>query len=318
MRVAAIMNDQDSGLVDTRMVTAHHVNTREIAGGCFCCRFSDLLEAAGELSTYQPKIIFAEPVGSCIDLSATIVQPLKAYHSASYRVAPITVLVDPDLATKMYGSSPDRDLEYLFRHQIEEADIVCTTKSDLHLAPAALPVPLDFSLSSKTGEGVELWLNEILHGGRIAGSQLLKIDYSRYAEAEAALGWLNVHAQIKLTVPASPAAFAGPLLDELAQSLTNSNIKITHLKVFDQTNSGFVKASICANGDPAQADGDLLADPERQHDLAINLRALDDPDHLNQIVVDALSRIDGIVQIRHQRSFRPAPPKPEYRFSCLA
>jgi hypothetical protein len=315
LRVAAIMNDQDTGLVDTSFTTANQIDTREVAGGCFCCRFSELLEAADELRAHQPDVIFAEPVGSCIDLSATIIQPLKAYHRGTYRLAPLTVLFDPNLAAEVYAGNASSDLDYLFRNQIDEADILCSTKSDLYSAPP-LPFPIDFSLSAKTAEGVEAWLTEILSGNRIAGCQLLQVDYSRYADAEAALGWLNLHAQIRLASPASPAVFAGPLLEDIENRLTSAGIRIAHLKVFDQTSSGFVKASI-SNGSVPQADGDLLADPACNHELAINLRAIADPDQLSEIVSAVLGQIDGRVDIGHQSSFRPAPPKPEHRFPSV-
>src|SRR5438128_6554186 len=67
-RVAVITNDQDVGLVDTMLSNARDFATREVAGGCFCCRFSDLLEAADQLLAYRPDVIFAEPVGSCVDI----------------------------------------------------------------------------------------------------------------------------------------------------------------------------------------------------------------------------------------------------------
>src|ERR1700690_929168 len=74
-KVALIMNDQDGELVDTRYARSEHFETAEVTGGCFCCRFSDLLDRAKELRALNPDVIFAEPVGSCIDLSATILQP---------------------------------------------------------------------------------------------------------------------------------------------------------------------------------------------------------------------------------------------------
>src|SRR3954452_5643780 len=92
-RVGVILNDQDTGLVDTRLAEASGVAAREVAGGCFCCRFGDLLDAAEALRAMQPDVIIPEPAGSCIDVSATVVQPLKAWHSDAYRVAPLSVLV---------------------------------------------------------------------------------------------------------------------------------------------------------------------------------------------------------------------------------
>src|SRR5579875_2465759 len=80
LRVAVITNDQDDGSVDAQFTAARGMQAQESAGGCVCCRFSDLLDAADRFKAYDPDVIFAEPVGSCIDLSATILQPLKAEH----------------------------------------------------------------------------------------------------------------------------------------------------------------------------------------------------------------------------------------------
>jgi hypothetical protein len=317
LRVAAIMNDQDSGLVDTKFAEMERMDAREVAGGCFCCRFSDLLDAADQLTAYRPDVIFAEPVGSCIDLSATILQPLKAFHRDTFRLAPLTVLVDPALANKVYDAEADPNVGYLFRSQLAEADLVCLTKADLYSGTPVLPVPVDFRLSAKTGNGVENWLNEILASSRVVGAHLLDVDYSQYAEAEAALGWLNLHADVELTQPLSPAELAGPLLEELDQSLTAARISIAHLKVFDQTTAGYIKASICANGCEPVPDGDLLCEPASRHELVINLRAIADPDKLQNVVNRALEGIAGSVRVRYSGAFRPGPPKPEHRLSSV-
>ena len=310
------MNDQAAGLVDSRFARTREVNTKEVAGGCFCCRFSDLLDAAGQLRAYQPDVIFAEPVGSCIDLSATIVQPLKAFYRETYRLAPLTVLIDPSTADRVQCNQVDADVQYLFRNQLADRPRL---PYEAGLVPGSpdVPAPIDFSLSARTGEGVEDWLNEILAMKRIAGARLLDVDYARYAQAEAALGWLNLHADIHLLHPVSPAALCGPLLDELDDLLTGVNISITHLKVFDQTSSGAIKASICTNGDLPSPEGDLLAEPAQDHELAINLRAVADPEDLLNLVSRALAGIRGSVQIRHVGAFRPAAPKPEHRFTAL-
>src|SRR6478672_13508341 len=100
LRPAAILNDQGGELVDTAFARARDLAVSEVTGGCFCCHFSDFLDAASELSRYAPDVIFAEPVGSCTDLSATILQPLKSGFLDRYRLAPLTVLVDPSRAAE--------------------------------------------------------------------------------------------------------------------------------------------------------------------------------------------------------------------------
>src|ERR1041385_4869583 len=75
-RVGLITNDQGSELVDTAMVRARGFQTEEIAGGCFCCRFNSLVDAARKLTdATKPDAFVAEPVGSCTDLIATVSYP---------------------------------------------------------------------------------------------------------------------------------------------------------------------------------------------------------------------------------------------------
>ena len=313
LKVAAILNDQDAGLVDTRFATAQSVSAEEVAGGCFCCRFSDLVEAAERLMVHGPDVIFAEPVGSCIDISATVVRPLKALHRDQLRVAPLTVLVDPRLAADVLSGQAGADISYLFQNQLDEADILCAGKCDSVQPLEMLQMDVDYRLSAKTGVGVDEWLEDVLSGRRVAGARRLSVDYSRYAEAEAALGWLNLHAEVLLRHALSPAMVAGPLLDELDSKLTAAGIRIAHLKVFDEAASGYVKASVCVNGGEPEPDGDLLADAVSAHELVINLRAEGDPATLRSIVESALTNVPGLVTIQHLGAFRPAPPNPQHR-----
>ena len=316
-RIAIITNDQDSGLVDSQQALAQNVLTREVAGGCFCCRFSDLIDASDSLKKYEPDVIFAEPVGSCIDLSATILQPLKAFHSERFHLTPLTVLIDPVIAEKVERGELDADVEYLFGKQLAEADLICLSKMDCNREPPSLQFPVDFRLSASTGEGVEEWLDEVLGAKRVPGAHLLEIDYRRYADAEAALGWVNLHADICTLEPVAPASLCGPVLDQLSGSLDAAAIFVAHLKVFDQGGSGWVKVSVSANGQEPIPEGDLLAEPVHHHQLAINLRAVADPDQLGGLVKRAVSGISGTLRILHFSCFRPGEPRPEHRFTTV-
>src|SRR5687768_12929933 len=103
-RVGLITNDQSQGLVDTTIATARGYPVEEITGGCFCCRFNSLTDAAERLSREaRPEVFLAEPVGSCTDLRATVQYPLRRLYGDDYRVAPLSVLVDPTRARRMFG-----------------------------------------------------------------------------------------------------------------------------------------------------------------------------------------------------------------------
>lgn len=311
VKAAIITNDQAGGLVDTGFAQAAGVAAGEVAGGCFCCRFSELVEAAERLRAYDPEVIFAEPVGSCIDISATILQPLKAGFGERFRLAPYTVLVDAPAAMRIDG---DAEMAYLFHNQIAEADLLCLSKADQWEEPPELGWHFDFRLSARTGREVGAWLGAVLGAGRTAGGRVLgEVDYARYAEAEAALGWLNARARIELRRALSPAMLAGPLMDEIEAELTRAGARIAHLKVLDRASTGYVKASICANGAEPRVDGDLAAPAARRHELTLNLRAVAPPELLESIVRQALDRIDGSFSGMVVEAFRPAAPRPERR-----
>src|SRR5207248_76541 len=109
---------------------------------CFCCRFTDLVERVGRLEAgRRPDVILAEPVGSCTDLVATVVQPLKDLHGTRFEVAPYPVLFKPSHGLRILrnqaeaGFSPKAS--YIFRKQLEEADAIVLNRID-ELTPQAL------------------------------------------------------------------------------------------------------------------------------------------------------------------------------------
>src|SRR3954452_13568358 len=88
-RVGLVTNDQAQDLVDTNSLRAQGFPVAEVAGACFCCRFDDLVAKVESLrDSERPDVILAEPVGSCTDLVATVVQPLKDLCGERFLVAP--------------------------------------------------------------------------------------------------------------------------------------------------------------------------------------------------------------------------------------
>jgi Ni2+-binding GTPase involved in maturation of urease and hydrogenase len=330
LRSAVILNDQSDGLVDTRLTQAQGILAGEVTGGCFCCRLSDLLTVIEQLRPQQLDVIFAEPVGSCTDLSATVIAPLLEDFD-KYRVAPFTVVIDPARAATLLGDNaadgPDSDMAFLFQNQLQEADIVCLNKSDIHPNPGC-PWSLAFgdqgkhefnpqprSISALTGFGVSEWLDEILFGTIDPGAITLDIDYARYARAEAALAWLNLRFTFEPSQPLSPALVIGPFLDALDQALTAANIPIVHLKIFDSAESGWLKAAECANGDQPRLEGHLDASPAARHELLLNLRAQADPDPVRDLVQQQLHQLSGTISHLRFDCFSPAAPSPQRRLT---
>jgi hypothetical protein len=316
LRPAVILNDQGTDLVDTQLASLQGVTSGEVIGGCFCCRLSDLLNVMERLRGYAPDVIFAEPVGSCTDISATILAPLRDYQ-ASYRLAPYTVLVDPSRAETLLQRDADPDLAFLFRKQLEEADLVCFTKADLAHPLPDLPLVVLRNLSARTGDGVAAWLDDVLSGTLSAGSTTLDINYEQYAQAEAALAWLNLQATLRPDEPLTMSRMLGRLLDQLDTALSESGIQIVHLKGIASSLQGYVKAAICSNGQPPVVEGDLASSPTEVADLLINLRAVGPAVEVRRIVEQTLQAMDYRAEHLHVSCFHPAAPKPERRIPAL-
>jgi hypothetical protein len=312
LRTAMVWNDQGIDLVDSRYADLSGMHSGEVIGGCFCCRLSRLIDAIGDLRAYAPDVIFAEPVGSCTDLSATVLRPLLEY-SETYQLSPLTVLVDPLRARAMLEEGADPDMRFLFDKQLQEADLVCFTKSDLYPDYPEMGISHPRQLSAKSGQGVAAWLNEILSGAIAGGDQTLEIDYSEYARAEAALAWLNLRAVFEPKDLLSPTMLLGPLLDHLDTALSAEKISIAHLKAIVTSPTGFLKAGICGNGQEPSVEGDLDASPAGKLELLLNLRAVGEPARVREIVEREIRELDAGLTTSVIDCFSPAAPVPERR-----
>ena len=314
LRSAMVWNDQGKDLVDSRYAGLSGMHSGEVTGGCFCCRLSDLIDAISDLRAHAPDVIFAEPVGSCTDLSATVLRPLLEY-SDTYQLSPLTVLVDPLRARSMLDPDADADMRFLFDKQLQEADLVCFTKSDLYPEYPEAAAPHVRQLSAKSGQGVAAWLSEVLSGTIATGDQAFEVDYAEYARAEAALAWLNLRAVFEPKGWLSPAMLLGPLLDRLDAALTREQISIAHLKAIVTSPTGFLKAAICGNGQEPIVDGDLDASPAGKLELLLNLRAVGQPAQVRRLVERELDNLDsGLTQCAVD-CFSPAAPVPERRIA---
>ena len=169
-RVGLITNDQSIGLVDTALLQSQGMPVEEITGGCFCCRFQSLVDAAGNLTnTSAPEVFIAEPVGSCTDLRAAVSYPLSRIYGEDFEIAPLSVLVDPIRAMRVLGldrgKSFSEKVVYIYGKQLEEADLIVINKTDLlsdtdHAAlrealASGYPEARIVSISARTGDGLE-------------------------------------------------------------------------------------------------------------------------------------------------------------------
>src|SRR6266513_3489275 len=205
LRVGLITNDQGSELVDTKMLRSLGFATEEIPGGCFCCRFNSLVDAANKLTAAtRTEVFIAEPVGSCTDLVATVTYPLRRIYGDNFFIAPLSVLADSIRALRIFGLEEggkfSEKVLYIYRKQLEEADIIAINKLDLFDATRQralrdkltleFPRAEIFEVSARQGDGLESWFRRLTATEQVARAAM-EVDYELYAEGEALLGWLK-------------------------------------------------------------------------------------------------------------------------------
>lgn len=335
-RVGLAANDQAADLVDTELLKQTGASVQEVAGGCFCCRFPDMIAAMERLvHESNVEILLGEPVGSCTDLSATVMQPLKDRYRDQFEIAPFSVLIDAkQVRTLMRMQSavdpakparfPDNVL-YIYEKQLEEADLIVLNKSDLLSAGELSEVKASLAerfpdrpllaMSAITGDGVDAWL-DLVSQGQAAGRRIADVDYDTYAAGEAALGWLNASGKLQSQDDLDWRAFAADLLEAIRAGLRECSAEIAHLKLFLTTKGASVAGNLTSNDSPVSVRGDI---DRTQHavSLLINARVHVQPEKLRTIVEQALRTAAGDrieATITNMRSFFPARPQPTYRY----
>jgi G3E family GTPase len=333
-RVGLITNDQSFGLVDTTLLSSQGLPVEEITGGCFCCRFNSLVEAADRLSrSAAPEVFLAEPVGSCTDLRAAVAYPLRRLYGDNFEIAPLTVLVDPIRALRILGLEPGRSFSpkvlYVYRKQLEEADIIAVNKVDLLAGErlrrlmaglrAAFPHAELLPLSAREGTGFESWLERITwHAANNAPAP--ELDYDTYADGEALLGWFNA----TLTLEAAEEFDGNQLLlllaSEMQERIARAGGEVAHLKMTlsPAEEGGDIGVVNLVRSDAAPEVAHRLREGLSGGELIVNLRAEADPEVLDRIATDVLARAAAVrpglrSHVRHRESFRPARPSPTYR-----
>ena len=331
-RVGLICNDQSSGLVDTTLLRSKGFSVEEITGGCFCCRFNSLLDAAENLTqTSRPDLFLAEPVGSCTDLVATVSYPLRRIYGNRFAVAPLSVLIDPIRAARILGLAEGRSFSdkvtYVYQKQLQEADLIVVNKCDAY-PPALLerlvsalgdhfPGRPMFVCSAKTGTGVEAWFEAVL-SGEDSTSRALEIDYDIYAEGEARLGWLNCTVRLDSDEPFDGNQTLVALARRIRARVADIGQDIAHLKMTldsrDGTGTLSVVSVVGADREPDLQES--LLDRIDGGELVINLRAEADPTLLESVTREAVASLGGVrATMEHLEQLRPGRPTPTHRMA---
>jgi Ni2+-binding GTPase involved in maturation of urease and hydrogenase len=324
-KVGLITNDQGETLVDTQYSRSLGFSVAEVLRGCFCCKFNDLIMSArGLVADSKPDFIIAEPVGSCTDLQATVMAPLRSIYGDEFEVAPLMVLVD---AGSLKEAVPDPETlnGYLRKHQIEEADVVVLSKADT-VDPGDLPGLRDIirgcnpsaeviSYSVVSGDGFKSIIDMVRSGKRTPHTPV-DIDYDRYAAAEAELGWYN--GTFKFTLPAKTDSYdvALKLMGYVSSQYGDADLAHVKLILKSEKNAlkmNLVNGSVNVDGVKGSRYG------EGATVLNLNARVVSSPEKLTEVIRDAVKMaLDAPcvdVESFEDTCFSPSHPNPTHRMT---
>jgi G3E family GTPase len=336
LTVGLITNDQSSGLVDTALARANGLPVAEITGGCFCCRFQSLMDAATNLTKESaPDVFLAEPVGSCTDLRASVAYPLRRLYGDKFSVAPLSVLIDPVRTLRILGLEPGKafapKVVYVYRKQLEEADIIVINKSDLLDGPRLetlrtalseqFPRAEVLTISALHSQGLEPWFEKMLDG-ELASFTAPDLDYVTYAEGEALLGWCNATIELESEEPFDGNALLQEVAADVRASLAQAGVEIAHFKMTlsPDEDGGDIGVINLVRGDADAFMAHTLSGDLTSGELIANLRAEGDPELLHDTLTNALTKTAAVrhrlnVRIVHSERFRPPKPVPTYRMA---
>jgi len=335
LRVGLITNDQGRNLVDTAMLRSQGFATEEIPGGCFCCRFNSLVDASQRLTTTtRPEMFIAEPVGSCTDLVATVTYPLRRLYGDNFTVAPVSVLVDPIRALRVFGLEKGGNFSekvlYIYLKQIEEADLVVISKRDVldearleslrQAIEAKFPGKEILAVSARDGTNLDGWFARITSAEQVARTAM-EVDYQVYADGEALLGWLNCTVQVAARQAFDADLFLKELAGAIRKRLKSVKAEVAHLKMTLSPNAsltGEIAAVNLVRNDFVPELSFHLEEPVTSGQLIINLRAEAAPDVLGAVVREGLAAAPKKfptlrATLDHLEHFRPGKPTPTHR-----
>lgn len=332
LRVGVITNDQGRHLVDTAIMHAENLPAMEVTGGCFCCNFDDLNQRLAQLvDTHHPQVIFAESVGSCADVVATVVKPLLKLEIGAVKPNSFSVFSDIRLLRRFLLGQElpfSEDVNYIFVKQIEEAGLLIINKTDLlpahevkqvlKLAKTAFPEKPIFAQNSMLESEIIEWVEALQEDRFPLPGQSLDLDYVRYARGEGKMVWLDREYRLLADEKEMPAILS-KILSNWQKVITQQKWTSGHIKVIIRADDISLKISLAQSGSSQSTKfSDQIKNFKTdQVKILMNVLIEGELDRVSAILEDSINFILGNqkakLEVINCFDRRPGYPKPTYR-----
>ncbi|HEY4154543.1 MAG TPA: GTP-binding protein [Puia sp.] len=322
IKAAVITNDQGIRLVDAGLFKQLGIPGRQVLNGCFCCNYRDLdNQIQSLLETAEPEVIFAESVGSCTDIVATVFKPLRVFRP-DVRVT-LSVFADAMLLHLLLIDKTflfDEEVNYIYFKQLEESNILIISKMDLLNSDELrdlknglnerYPDKLIHYQDSRNDDQVRQWLGQLEPAVSDLNPRSLEMDYAKYGAGEAKLAWLDQELDIESSNKTATRD-AIQLMQEIFKKIAAEKHPIGHLKYLL---NGQQKISFTSSSLP-EIGFEIL--PAVGATLLLNARVQTSPGALSLLVSDAIRTFEEQsgcrVRTNSISSFQPGFPTPTCR-----
>lgn len=315
---AVITNDQGNKLVDTEYLQQHSNIVEQVKDGCFCCNYDQLSDVLRLLEKKSPEFIFAEAVGSCTDMVATVIKPLQKQFVQISSI--FTVVVDASLLFRQIQEQKfifKKEVQYIWQTQLQEADIIIVSKID------ELPLRFHASLkqsvlkkyvgkkilfqNNKEQQAVMNWIS-VVNNFEIKPRLSAEVDYAIYAEGEAALAWLD--AELKIEGDEANLV-AEKLIENFKRSIDKKEWQIGHLKFL--VKNKFEKRKISFTSALENQWERLSFSESDDVTIILNARIECEPDELYKVFTETIAFVEcqnTSVTVEQINYFKPGFPRP--------
>jgi G3E family GTPase len=310
-----LQDDQVDFVLDSNPVQRMGAPFARITGGCSCCNYNGLDKQIEKLRNESgPSVLFAEYSGTCTNLAASLLKPLKELRGAEIEAANFSTFVDAQLLLLYLHGEPiplGAEHKYVWEKHLEEAEILVVNKTDLlsecelealelfvedHFPEKQVIFQDSFDLYSIENNWLELIGRPQAKENKVNGA-----DQGKESAGEAVPALLDEEIEM-ITTDGSAAELACDFMTRLAEDLVQRALKIAHFQFFLSFNGRSFNISYSALLDE-NASTAIHLEKSDSVDLIINARVHTSPGELRKILIDALNQFKSIEGVTVKEKF---------------
>lgn len=304
-KASVIANDLGAkNLVDTKFSKASGCDITELTGECICYQTENLVDRLRRLFDYEKNDFVMSDIPGCgVGALDHVYFKLNAEYHGEFDLAPFTVVADPERLRTIMPEQADinlpQEMNYLFRSQLMEADVILLNKIDLlsreQVASCMTflrefcPEAAVFAVSARENIGICEAVDYLMsHRARL---KPIDIGYGgpEFVEAEQKLSWYNRQVYLRHCCASFDGnAFVADFIESIREKLKAHHRNVPHLKVYAEAEDGTAcKASLLGVDYETQFDSTLFTEWS-DLPVIINARAACESQLLSELMDEAL------------------------------